>query len=213
MTRSSLAATRRASSAAGKRGVSCQCSTNSPKALGGTLTPENTSPPAAAHASVPPLSTLKSVYPAPASTAAARAASDSSCAPSVTRVIGTFKRGRRVASNNSIRLSGRQQAKNRCRAENAPSSRGSSSANSAPEAIRSRSCTGDKGVSDGIGKLALMPQPGDREYRCWPGNAATRRYFPCNSGAHEVAQAPARTYGNSAPYWSVRFQSNAGRRA
>ena len=54
-------ASARSSSSAAMLGVPLACSTNSPNALLGTLTPENSSNPAAAQAATPPSSTARSV--------------------------------------------------------------------------------------------------------------------------------------------------------
>ena len=53
------------SSAGSTEGVAYSCSTHSPKALDGTLTPENSTNPAAPQAGVPPSSTETSVQPMP----------------------------------------------------------------------------------------------------------------------------------------------------
>ncbi len=60
-TRSLRSRMSRASSAASMLGVALACSTNSPNALLGTLTPENSSNPAAAQAATPPSSACRLV--------------------------------------------------------------------------------------------------------------------------------------------------------
>ena len=87
-------------SCAEKEGVLRCDSTNSPKALLGTLTSRNNSPPPAAQPAKPFSNTLTCEYPNRSNTATARTAKPS---PLSINTMGVFKRGMRVSASHSMR--------------------------------------------------------------------------------------------------------------
>ena len=121
----------RCSSSGEMFGVALACSTNSPNALLGTLTPENSSNPAAAQAGIPPSSACTLEKPAHERISAARSTKPSPSSQSTTRVPG---RGTRRAKLSSSRLNGIERANRRWPCEKVSSSRRSTSAISAPSA-------------------------------------------------------------------------------
>ncbi len=123
-----------ASSSAGSTdGVPYSCSTHSPKALDGTLTPEKRTKPALSQAGVPPASTDTSEQPMLSRCAASRSARPPS--PPSTQQTRAESRGSSVRARNSARDNGQGTAQNRWERPNSPSSRASRMASSRPSPI------------------------------------------------------------------------------